>query len=291
MPLHSKAWVFALASYLTPAVNSVQITVGTTRLGQATSRCSDLQQFACVNDVCDPASGDSYGNKCFNGDDTGTICDAGSDCSSPTAGHCLDTIISADGRHSTPARARNQGTDKHFYCLSVSGLAQTPVIVWENNDCSGQHCFIPRDGYMSTWSKGSRGNCIDINPVTPMLTAPCLTPGLAPNAPFSGDYEQGHEIWVGGQYGFPQDFTQSSVCDPLPASSQGDISLNLPDPPTAPFSDAYTSPSYNPALDPGSTDGDDGGDPNSGKRDLSLIQQRVSLTAPLRASEFFTRVR
>ena len=223
---------------LASSVAAVQIYVGTTTLSKESDTCGDTQEFACIYDICDPAAGSQTGGRCRNGDASGTTCAPNDYCGFPTVGHCLENTISADGRHSMPANARNQGTDKHFHCLNVLNLDK-PVIVWENYDCTGQSCFIPQSGYLNTWSIGAQANCVEINSENPINTVPCLVPGLASNAPFSGSYEQGHNVPSGGDYGFPQDFTQSTTCDHLPADTQGDPTSHLTDPPVGDFSSAY----------------------------------------------------
>ncbi|KAL9593936.1 MAG: hypothetical protein Q9219_007302 [cf. Caloplaca sp. 3 TL-2023] len=114
-----------------------------------------------------------------------------------------------------PSKAKNQGTDKHFYCVSVTEFDK-PAIIYETADCTGKSCFIPGAGQWRTWANGARANCIDIDNKEPVNVPPCLAAGQNGRYPPNGGFPSDITEWVGGIYGLPAAFTDSHVCSPVP---------------------------------------------------------------------------
>ena len=221
-------------------VLSVQIFGGTSQLQGNYDQCGNYQEFSCVNDVCDPFAGSANNGRCRNGDDPSGTCPPNQSCSIPTKGHCLENTISAIGLHSTPSGARGQGTDKHFYCVTIIDL-NIPVVLWENTDCTGQSCFIPGNGPYLTWAFGERGNCIDIGPELPVNTVPCLSPGELYKTPFGGGFPAGMLLSVGGQYGSPAAYNNTDTCSSIATNKDPNphgLSV-IPNPPYGDVSQAY----------------------------------------------------
>ena len=219
---------------------ATQIFIGTSQLDGLNDLCGDYQEFACVDDICDPSAGSASNGRCRNGDDPNETCQPNTDCSTPTKGHCLENTVSLKGLHSTPAKAKNQGTDKHFYCVTVSNY-NDPVIIWQNNDCTGSSCFVPGNGAYLTWDFGAQANCLDIAPETPVKTVPCLSPGEHGKGPFGGGFPAGLSIPVGGNYGPPVSYDNSNTCTSIwnqVPDFQGDS--KIPNPPEGDTSQAYT---------------------------------------------------
>lgn len=194
--------------------SAIQISAGTSTLGGAKDTCGGIQEFACINDICDPYAGPAHNGRCRNGD--GSICDPGVLCNKPTAGHCIENTISAPGSHSMPANARKQGTDKHFTCVSVTEYDK-PAVIFEKFDCTGKACFIPGNGQWKTWASGSQGNCVVIDSPDAVSVPPCLAAGQSGKYPPSGQgFPSDVNEWVGGIYGMPQAFVNTQVCNTVP---------------------------------------------------------------------------
>ena len=205
-------------------VNSIQIYAGTTKLSSQSSQCSDIQEFSCIGDVCDPLAGPANNGACRNGDDTSKTCQPNNFCSVPTAGHCLENTISHQGIHGMP-------DNKHFYCVNVINFDK-PAILWEKNDCTGSNCFVPGAGYFNTWAIGAQANCVEIDPTTPIRTTPCLSPGQNGIFPPNGGFPSSVAEPVGGDYGLPASYTNSLTCNHLSAtSSPPPITQNFTTPP------------------------------------------------------------
>ena len=96
-------------------VLAIQIFAGTSKLGGSGDTCGNIQEFSCINDICDPDAGSADNGRCRNGDDSGGTCAPSTQCSTPTPGHCLENTISAPGLHGMPS-------NKHFYCVNVLDL-------------------------------------------------------------------------------------------------------------------------------------------------------------------------
>ena len=196
------------------SVSAVQIFAGTSTLGGVNDQCGDIQEFRCVNDNCDPLAGSLNGGKCRNGDAASKTCDPGSNCGSPTAGHCLENTISAPGIHGMPDKT--VGTPKHFTCVNVQNLDK-PVVLWEKNDCTGSSCYIPSAGHFVTkWPRAAQGNCVEIDPVTPINTTACIAAGQKDHIPPNGGVDGDAFEVVGGDYGLPAFWETTYECNPLP---------------------------------------------------------------------------
>lgn len=235
--LFHKLCLLAGASKLASAI---QIFAGTSTLGGANDVCGNIQEFACINDVCDPYAGAAHNGRCRNGD--GGDCAPSTLCNKPTKGHCIENTISASGSHSMPAKARNQGTDKHFYCLRVTEFNK-PAIVYEKFDCTGRACFIPGNGNWKTWASGAQGNCVVIDNANPVNVPPCLAAGQSGRYPPSGQgFPSGVNEWVGGDYGMPQAFVNTQVCNVVPNNAwPGPIPIDQTSPPQGDFNQQYRS--------------------------------------------------
>ena len=222
-------------------VPAVQISAGTSTLSGTNDKCSDIQEFSCINDICDQqaGSGSTSGGECRNGDASSTPCDAGAFCGKPTAGHCLENTISETGLHAMPNKS--QGTPKHFYCVSVTSFDK-PVVLWENDDCTGQSCFVPSTGQFTTWSRGAQGNCVEIDPVTPVNTTACISAGQKSTFPPNGGFPSSVPEPVGGDYGLPAAWDNSNECNALLGSSTpASIPTNDTLPPAIDASERYQS--------------------------------------------------
>ncbi len=227
--------------FFSSRITAVLVTVGTSTLGGAKDQCSDIQEFSCINDICDQqaGSGASSGGKCRNGDAASTACTAGQFCGKPTAGHCLENTVSEKGLHAMPDKS--QGTPKHFYCTSITQFDK-PVVLWENNDCSGKSCFIPSEGQFATWSRGAQGNCVEIDPVVPINTTACISAGQSSSLPPNGGFPSSAFEVVGGDYGLPAGWENSNECNALLGSSTpASIPVNGTLPPEIDASDRYQS--------------------------------------------------
>ncbi|KAI4188449.1 MAG: hypothetical protein L6R41_002128 [Letrouitia leprolyta] len=141
-----------------------------------------------------------------------------------------------------PAKARNQGTDKHFYCLRVTEFNK-PAIVYEKFDCTGRACFIPGNGNWKTWASGAQGNCVVIDNANPVNVPPCLAAGQSGRYPPSGQgFPSGVNEWVGGDYGMPQAFVNTQVCNVVPNNAwPGPIPIDQTSPPQGDFNQQYRS--------------------------------------------------
>lgn len=261
------------AVLLVPRVVAVQISVGTSTLSGANDQCSDIQEFSCINDICDQQAGigASSGGKCRNGDAAWLACTAGQFCAKPTAGHCLENTISEGGTHAMPDKSR--GTPKHFHCASVTNL-DVPVILWENNDCTGKSCFIPGAGQFATWSRGAQGNCVEIDPVTPVNTIACVSAGQKSSFPPNGGFPSGVPEIVGGDYGLPAGWENSNECSALTGSAApASIPVNNPWPPEIDDSLRYQS---------GVTNADGFDLSNLYRRNGILVKRKNPITQSLR---------
>lgn len=165
-----------------------------------------------MNDICDPLSGFGAQGTCRNGDRDWKDCKPSQSCSQPTAGHCLESIISAAGLHAMPDSS--VGTPKHFNCVNVQNL-NVPVILWENTDCTGKSCFIPTNGNFGTWAHGEQGNCVEIGVTTPVNTTACLLPGQTSQFPVQGGFPSDVPEAVGGNYGLPVSTDNTQECSAL----------------------------------------------------------------------------
>ena len=226
---------------LAPTISGVLISAGTSTLSGTNDQCSDIQEFSCVNDICDEqvGTGSTSGGNCRNGDAPLTPCTAGSFCGKPTAGHRLENIISETDLHAMPNKS--QGTPKHFYCVSVTTLDK-PLVLWENNDCTGQRCFVPSAGQFATWSRGAQGNCVEIDPETPMNTTACIAAGQTSTFPPNGGFPSSVPEPVGGDYGLPAAWDNSDECNALVGSSSPpSIPTNNTLPPEVEASERYQS--------------------------------------------------
>ena len=231
----------ALAIYacIPQLVLSVFVQTGTTILNDVWDSCGNRQEFECVNNACDPVvHQDDY---------------AGATCRFEDGGdRCLETVVAATGLHSMPDSSKNQGTSKHFYCLSVNTF-DTPVIAYENSDCTGQSCFIPTVGSFAMWTLNAQANCIDIDPSFPIWTGPCLSPGETGPTPFNGGFVAGLSLPVGGDAGLPVSYNNTNTCTALPSYVATAPSTNIPNPPIASITDAYFPP-YDNSVDNGALD-------------------------------------
>ena len=230
-----------LSLFLASRVTAVLISAGTSTLSGTNDQCSDIQEFSCINDFCDQQAGTgaTSGGQCRNGDATSTPCTAGQYCGKPTAGHCLENTISESGLHAMPNSS--QGTPKHFYCVSVTSFDK-PVVLWENNDCTGQSCFVPNAGQFATWSRGAQGNCVEIDPVTPVNTTACIAAGQTSTFPPNGGFPSSVPEPVGGNYGLPAAWDNSNECNALVGSaSPASIPVNNTLPPAIDASQRYQS--------------------------------------------------
>ena len=176
---------------------------------------------------------------------------------------------------------KGQGTPKHFYCVTVTDY-NVPAVIFQNNDCTGSSCFIPGAGNWQTWSSGAQGNCISIDPDTPINTTPCLAPGQDGEFPANGGFASDVPVPVGGDNGLPNSFANSHTCDTLEGSA-------LP----APIArDAYNPPEgdVSTELQSGVTDltGLDTTQLDPKVRRLTRRQAipQITTTAKLRAGEF-----
>ena len=233
--------VLLLSLPLAPSVSAVLMSAGTATLSGANDQCTDIQEFSCVNDICDQQSGTgaSSGGACRNGDAASTPCTAGQFCGKPTAGHCLENTISETGTHSMPNAS--VGTPKHFYCVSVTTLDK-PVLLWENDDCTGSSCFVPSTGQFATWSRGAQGNCVEIDPEVPVNTTACIAAGQSSTFPPNGGFPSSVPEPVGGQYGLAAAFDNSNECSALVGSSNpAGIPENTTFPPEIDASERYQS--------------------------------------------------
>ena len=165
-----------------------------------------------MNDICDPLSGLGVQGTCFNGDAVFKNCKPSQSCSQPTAGHCLESVISAAGLHATPDSS--VGTPKHFNCVNVQDL-NVPVVLWEHPDCTGKSCFIPTNGSFGTWAHGEQGNCVEIGVTTPVNTTACLSPGQTGQFPVQGGFASDVPETLGGDYGLPISTDNTLECAAL----------------------------------------------------------------------------
>ena len=265
---------------------AVQISVGTTKLDSAEARCSNIQEFSCVSDKCDPAVGQpSYTSSglfdvpvvsekgdCRNGDRPNHFCGPGELCNDPTAGHCLENTISASGQHHMPSK--DVGTPKHFLCLTVNKM-DTPVIVWENADCSGLKCFIPGDGYWNTWKTGDQGNCVDIGVNQPIDAPPCLSAGQDGVWPSGGGFPRDVTTKVGGNFGRAASFENTMMCDSVPKERQPQaLARSDVNPPSG----HYATDAWNPNINIPS----DEQPPDLDTRSFRFKRQKKPGTNPLR---------
>ena len=269
MAFHARILIAFLLSIHFSKIGAVQISVGTTSLDSPQDQCSNIQEFSCINDFCDPFAG----NKCRNGGNPSQYCSPGLICALPQQYHCLENTITAEGKHSTPNATR--GTPKHFSCLSVQSFDK-PVVVWENDDCTGQSCFIPNNGNYETWEQGAQGNCVDIGVASSVETVPCLAAGQGTaNYPSTGGFLRGEQVWVGGEYGMPVSFDESSACMAYNTAPEPEsIPVNDTSPPLGDLSQQYLS---------GITDY---GDPDIvDKREADLHKRANQFTTALRQGE------
>ena len=193
--------------------SAVQIFAGTSQLKGVNDQCGDVQEFRCMNDVCDPSAGSANGGRCRNGDASRKTCDAGTNCGIPTAGHCLENRISAPGKHAMPDKS--VGTPKHFSCVSVQQFDK-PVLLWQNSDCTGSSCYIPSEGQFTTkWPRAAQGNCVEIDPVTPINTTACPIAGQNSAIPPNGGVDGDAQEVVGGDYGLPTFWETTYECNAL----------------------------------------------------------------------------
>lgn len=266
-----------LTLVLITSTSAVQISAGTSTLSGTNDQCSDIQEFSCVNDICDQQAGlgSSIGGNCRNGGASSTACTAGQFCGKPTAGHCLENTITESGLHAMPNKSK--GTPKHFYCVSVSNLDK-PVVLWENNDCTGKNCFIPSAGQFATWSRGAQGNCVEIDPVTPVNTTACIAAGQKSTFPPNGGFPSSVPQAVGGDYGLPAAWDNSNECNALLGSSTpASIPTNDTLPPAIDASERYQS---------NITDNQGFGLSNLYRRDGILVKRANPVTQALRDGTF-----
>ena len=202
--------LLSLFFHLLSIASAVQIFGGTYTLSGQNDRCGNFQEFSCVNDQCDPYAGPFNQGECRNGAAPGKPCAPNAYCDTPMEGRCLETTVSLPGNHSTPGPG--QGTPKHFFCVSVTSY-YTPVIIWENDDCTGQSCFIPDNGEFVTWSRGQLANCAQIDPQTAVSTLPCIAAGQSGIFPPQGGFPSNVPVTVGGSAGLPVAFDNSHTCD------------------------------------------------------------------------------
>lgn len=139
-------------------VKGFEIKAGTTKVSDSTwiFDCGDIQEFSCVNDVCDQCAGPNHRGRCRNGADCapGQLCDK-------TPGHCLEDKFCTDGRHKMPTS--DVGTPKHFRCLDVQFLdAGKVIVIYENADFTGDSCFLNGTG---AWASPNDvlANAVDTN--------------------------------------------------------------------------------------------------------------------------------
>lgn len=226
-------WLLQLASL----ASATQISAGTSTLGGAGDTCTNIQEFSCVNDICDPRAGLYYGGRCRNGDNPSGTCQPSKPCNKPTAGHCLENVISAPGTHSMPTL----GTPKHFYCVQVLNYDR-PAVLYENADCSGRSCFIPWAGHWAAWSRGAQANCVEIDPIVPVSIPACLAPGQSGTYPPNGGFPSGVNEHVGGDFGLPASYDNSLTCN-APSSSAwpAPISRDSYDPPAGDANNQFFS--------------------------------------------------
>ena len=228
---------------LLPGISAVTIFGGTTDLSSKSTTCSSIQEFRCINDICDASARTSAGG-CRNGGGGGA-CGPFDQCNKPDPGHCLDRAISGPGQHSMPTA--DVGTPKHFYCLNVDTL-DVPVVVWENPDCTGDKCYIPASGAFHAWTPGwpneqGQGNCVDIGVPNAIQAQPCL--GLGQNPGNIGTTE-GYGVnadpqWVGGSYGIPTGDNATCNANPANGTPPGIDAAAISNPPTDDWTDYYNS--------------------------------------------------
>lgn len=125
--------------------------------GSGYNQCEHVQEFACNNDICDVCAGSATDGRCRNGSND-TTCAIGTLCNIPDAGHCLENTWCTPGKHTMPTL----GTPKHFRCVSVRGLdAEQALVIYSNNDWTGDTCFIDGNGVWSTPNE-DEANSIDV---------------------------------------------------------------------------------------------------------------------------------
>ena len=184
------------------------------------SKCSHIQEFSCINDVCDTCAGATTYGRCRNGDNSGGACPPGTLCNKPTSGHCLENTFCALGQHAMPS-------NKHFRCISVQGLNESqPIIAYRNADCTGASCFMVSSGDFDTWGGSDiLWNCIDTNPTNAINTVPCRSAGerdkvgSIPPGGLNGGYQLGQSVVVGGPSRIPESSPLSSA-PTVPSISQ-----------------------------------------------------------------------
>ena len=188
-----------LLCFLTGTTFATQIWVGSGSVSDSdgNSKCSSIQEFSCVNDVCDSCAGAATNGRCRNGGNSKGTCPPGTLCNKPDAGHCLENTFCTPGQHHMPG-------NKHFRCISAQGLTQ-PIIAYQNADCTGSSCFMESDGQYDTYGGSNKfWNCIDTNPANSVNTVPCRSagqkdrPGSAPPNGQNGGTPLGTSVIVGG---------------------------------------------------------------------------------------------
>ena len=164
-------------------------------------------------------------------------------------------------------------SNKHFYCVNVLDFDK-PVVLWETNTCTGKSCFIPNAGAFNTWTNTDQANCVEIDPVTPIITHPCIAAGQQGDTPFSGGIPSSVSLPVGGDYGLPVSFADTNTCNKLP-DAPPDIANNDTNPPTGDFNTAYHS---------GLTDPD--GVDDLDKRSVALLKRASPITDGIRKGQY-----
>ena len=135
-------------------------------------------------------------------------------------------------------------SNKHFYCVNIIDFDK-PIVVWEKNDCSGKSCYIPGNGYWQAWASSEQANCVEIDPVTPINTTACLSPGQDGFFPPQGGFPSYLNLPVGGDFSLPAAYENSHTCDNLPDSAVPPQDSTVND--TAPHGDL--SQAYESGLD------------------------------------------
>ena len=173
MNLPSLALLVSFLVHFASNVAALQVYVGAAQVSttQATTTCGDIQEFACKNpDTCDQCAGPANGGECRN---NGHTCGPGDFCAD-IPGHCIENTFCEPGKHAMP----QNGTPKHFKCLSVTGLQpQEVIVIYQNVDYTGAACVVTGNGAWAT-PNDQLSNSVDTQPSSGQFTA-CRQAGQA----------------------------------------------------------------------------------------------------------------